>query len=66
MFNNKIDKGVSNQYYIIPDSCFIQETRDFTKAIFDDDKCNLCGLDDNKCPCYKHAIILPVKLLVNE
>jgi Pyruvate/2-oxoacid:ferredoxin oxidoreductase delta subunit len=63
MFNNKIDKGVSNQYYIIPDSCFIQETRDFTKVVFNDNKCNLCGLDADICPCYKHIEILPTKLI---
>lgn len=65
MFNNKIDKGVLDQYYIIPNSCFIQETRDFTKNIFDDIFCNLCGIKENKCLCYKHVIILPLKSINN-
>jgi hypothetical protein len=66
MLDNKIDKGVLNQYYIIPSSCFIQETRDFTKKIFDDNFCNLCGFEEKKCPCYTHIVILPLKLTINN
>tara|TARA_Y100001937_G_scaffold128561_1_gene205889 strand:- start:1968 stop:2174 length:207 start_codon:yes stop_codon:yes gene_type:complete len=68
MFDNKIDKGVSDQYYYIPDSCFILETRDFTTEMYDEDEpyCNLCGLHDDVCPCYKHIEILPIGLILED
>ena len=66
MFDNKIDKGILDTYYIIPSSCFIQETRDFSKNIFDDKLCNLCGFKETKCLCFKHAVILPLKSKLND